>query len=181
MFVATCFYLSFITSHLLLSRMELTKCTPSILMYRCDPIICPDLSILLLFASSHKAWIYEKFVFELEAFSFDFKIDCILLWQLISLDKKMVVSSGKLHIYFMISYLYLYNPRVGINKNCKYFIAALIYNNIESGHPQWTPIIRVKYLDKEIIYFKFRWDIGITDFNDMDKFDPVTKYERQRK
>ena len=81
----------------------------------------------------------------------------------------------------MISYLYFYNPRVGINENCKYFIAALTYNNIESRHPQWTPSIRVKGLDTETIYFNFRLGIGITNFNYMDEFVPVTKHERQRK
>ena len=98
-----------------------------------------------------------------------------------SLNKKIVVSSGKFHVFIRDFYLYFYNPRVGINENCKYFIAALIYNNIDSGHPQWTPIIRVKGLDKETIYFNFRLDIGITNFNDMDEFGPVTKHEQQRK
>ena len=48
-------------------------------MYICGHIICPRLSILFLYAPAHKTWIFEKFVSELEAFSFDFKIDCILL------------------------------------------------------------------------------------------------------
>ena len=68
-----CYYL------FLLSRMQLTKCPPSILMYSCDHTNCPGLSILFLYAPAHKTWIYEKFVFELEAFLCDFKIDCSLL------------------------------------------------------------------------------------------------------
>ena len=59
----------------------------------------------------------------------------------------------------MISYLYSFNPCVGINENWKYFIAALTYNNIETEHSQRTPM-RVKRLDKETIYFNFRLDIG---------------------
>ena len=98
-FVVTCFYLSFIMPQLLLSRTELTKHISSILIYSCNHIICPGLSILFSYAPAHKAWIFEKFVFELEAFSCDFKIDCILVCQLISLNKKMVVSSGKLKIF----------------------------------------------------------------------------------
>ena len=91
MFVVTCFYLSFTVSQLLLSLV-----IPIILMYCCDHIICPGLSILFLYAPPHKAWIFEKFVFELKAFSCEFKIDCILVCQLIiSLNKKMVVSSRK--------------------------------------------------------------------------------------
>ena len=81
----------------------------------------------------------------------------------------------------MISYLYFYNPCAGINEDCKYFIAALIYNNTESRQPQLTPTIRVKGLDKETIYFNFRLDIGITNLNDMDEIAPLTKHERQRK
>ena len=82
----------------------------------------------------------------------------------------------------MVSYMYFYNPGVCINENCKYFIAALIYNNIESGQSKWTLTIKGKGLDdKETIYFSFRLDIGITNFNDMDEFAPVTKHERQIK
>ena len=73
----------------------------------------------------------------------------------------------------MIFCLYFYNPRVGINENCKYFTAASIYNNIESGYPHWTPTVRVEGLDKETIYFNFRLDIGITNFHEMDEFAPI--------
>ena len=122
------------------------------------------------------------FFFELEAFSCDFKIDCILLWQLMSLNKKNGGIIRKIsYFHFMILYLSFYNRRVGISDSSNYFMPAMISNNIESGHPQWTPTIRVKGLDKETIYFDFRLDIGITNFNDMDEFAPVTKHERQRK
>ena len=94
MFVVTCFYLLFIMSQLLLSLV-----IPSILMDSCDHIICPGLSILFLYAPAHNAWISEKFVFELDAFSCYFKIDCILVCQFKSLDKKVVVSSGKCNIF----------------------------------------------------------------------------------
>ena len=81
----------------------------------------------------------------------------------------------------MISYLYFYKPCASINENCKYFIAVLIYNNIVSGYPQWTPTIRIKGLDKATIYFNFRLDNGIINFKDMDEFARVTKHEPQRK
>ena len=81
----------------------------------------------------------------------------------------------------MISYLYSFNSRVGINESCKYFIAALTYNNIESGHLRWTPhILMVKGLDKETIYFNFRFNIGITKFDDIDEFVSVTKHMKGR-
>ena len=47
---------------------ELSKCTPTILMENCDQAICLDLLILFLYATPHKIWHFEKFMFELEAF-----------------------------------------------------------------------------------------------------------------
>ena len=38
-----------------------------------------------------------------------------------------------------------------------------------------------KGLGKETIYFTFRLEIGITNFNNMGECAPVTKHERQRK
>ena len=80
----------------------------------------------------------------------------------------------------MISYLYSFDPCVGIIENCKYFIAALIYKNIESEHHRGTPV-RVKRLDNETIYLNFRLYIGIANFNDMDEFVFITKQKGQRK
>ena len=81
----------------------------------------------------------------------------------------------------MMSCLYFYNPCVGINENWKYFIAALIFSSTYSGHPQWSPTIRINVSDKETVCFNLRLDIGITSFNDMDEFAPVIKHELQRK
>ena len=39
---------------------------------------------------------------------------------------------------------------------------------------------KIQKLDKETIYFDFRFDIGITNFNDMDEFVSVTKYMKCR-
>ena len=164
MFVATCFYLSFIISQLLLSRVKLTKCIPSILRYSCNHIICSGLSILFFYAPGNKVWTFEKFVFVIEAFSCDFKIDCILV--------------GKFNIF--ISWSPICTPCAGINGNCKYFTAALIYNNVESGNPNWTPPIRVKALDKETVYFNCRLDVGVTNFNDIDEFVFVNKQMKDR-
>ena len=105
MFVIACFYLSFIMCQLLLSLV-----ISSILMYNCDHIISPDLPILFLYAPAHKAWIFEQFVLELDAFSCDFKIDYVLLCQLISPNSKMVVSSGKFNI--SISWSHICTPLI---------------------------------------------------------------------
>ena len=81
----------------------------------------------------------------------------------------------------MILYLYSFNLCVGINENYKYFMAALIYNNIDSGHPQWTSLVlTLKGLDKDTIYFDFRLDVRITNFNDMDGFLSVNKHMKGR-
>ena len=70
-------------------------------MYSCDRASCLGLSVLFLYAPAHKTWIFEKFVFKLEAFLCDFKIDCILVWQLMSLTRKMMLSSGKFNIFWL--------------------------------------------------------------------------------
>ena len=85
MFVVTFFYFSFIKSQLLLWT-ELTKCILSILMSSCDHIICPGLSILFLYALANKVWMFEKFAFEVETFSCDFEIYCILVRESMSLN-----------------------------------------------------------------------------------------------
>ena len=81
----------------------------------------------------------------------------------------------------MISYLHSYNPRIDINENYEYFIAALIYSNIDTGHSRSTPfILMVKELDKETIYFNFKLDFGITKIKDMDEFVSVIKHVKGR-
>ena len=47
----------------------------SILIESCDHTICPGLSLPFVYASPHK-----PYIFELEDFSYDFKIDSILVW-----------------------------------------------------------------------------------------------------
>ena len=49
---------------------------------------------------ANKAWVFEKFIFELEV-SYSFKITCILLRQLISLEKNDVAISK---MYCLISW-----------------------------------------------------------------------------
>ena len=74
-------------SRLELLRIELPKLTPSILMKSCDHSICPGWLTLFFYAPAHEAW----FIFELDASSYSFKVNCILLRQVISL-KNMVVT-----------------------------------------------------------------------------------------
>ena len=64
-------------------------------MENCDHTINSVLSIFFLYDSVCKTWIFEKFIFELEA-SYGFKITCILVRQVTSLKKKWWWSSVKL-------------------------------------------------------------------------------------
>ena len=91
-------------------------------MENCDQAICLDLLILFLYATPHKIWHFEKFMFELEAFWDTSKINSTLVTQLKSLKK---IISKIYYFNFMVSYLYAFNPRIGINENCKY----LSHNN----------------------------------------------------
>ena len=55
-------------------------------MNNCDHTICPVLPILFLYDPANTAWLFEKFIFELEAF-YSFNITCILVMQVKSLKK----------------------------------------------------------------------------------------------
>ena len=86
-----------ILSQLELSRTELPKCTPSILM-EMWPYHLSCFINSFLYDLAHKAWLFEKFIFELEA-SYSFKIICILARLVIHL-RKLVVSSAKFLFQF---------------------------------------------------------------------------------
>ena len=115
--------LSYTLSQFLLSWAELWKCTPTILMDNCHQAICLGLSILFLYATPHKVWLFEKFIFEQEAFWKNSKIYSILVRRLKSL-KKMVVLSAKFIILISWSPIC-----IDINENCNYFSL----NNIVGG------------------------------------------------
>ena len=48
-----------------------------------DHFICRIWSILFLYTPDHQPWLFEKLIFELNASSYNFKITCILLRQVI--------------------------------------------------------------------------------------------------
>ena len=81
-----------------------------------------------------EAWLFEKFIFELDSFSYSFKMTYILLRQVISL-KKMVVSSAKLIIlisrsFFCIPLIILLALMKLANTS-----ATIMYKSIENKHP----------------------------------------------
>ena len=58
---------------------RIDKINTIILMENFDHAICPGLSVLFLYDQAYRAWLFGRFVFQLEAFSNSFKITCILL------------------------------------------------------------------------------------------------------
>ena len=88
----------------------------------------------------YKVWLFEKFIFELEAFWDSSEINSILVRQLKSF-KKMIVSSVKL-----ISWSPIYVPLILVLASMKIAStsATIMHNNIESRQPSWNPWMRVK-------------------------------------
>ena len=116
---------SLILFQLELSRTEVPKLTPSILMTNCDHSICPGWSILSFYDPAHKAWKLAR------SWSISsFKIACILLTQVIPLNK-IVVSSAKFTI--LVSWSPIRIPLILIN---------------EIDNPWWTTWIRTKGSDR---------------------------------
>ena len=81
-----------------------------------------------------EAWLFEKFIFELDSSSYSFKITYILLRQVISL-KKMVVSSAKLII--LISWSSICIPLIILLALMKLAntSATIMYKSIENKRP----------------------------------------------
>ena len=121
-----------------------------------DLAICPNLSVLLLYVTAYKAWLFGKFIFELESSSYSFKITCILLKQVIS-PKNIVMSSAK--FTNLISWSPVCNPFILLSASMKLAStsAVTIYNTNESGNPWWTTYIRVKRSDMRPFILILDW------------------------
>ena len=105
-----------ILSQLELSRTELPKCTPNCTtMKNCDHTICPVLSILFLYDPTKTACLFEKFIFDLEAF-YSFKFSCILVKEVISLKKNGRVISK---IYCLILWSPICTPLILVSASFK--------------------------------------------------------------
>ena len=87
----------------------------------------------------------EKFIFELDLSSYSFKITCILLRQVISLNK-MVVLAAKFTILIPWSIICILLILLSASMKLASTLARIMYNSIESERPRWTPRIRVKGL-----------------------------------
>ena len=83
-----------------------------------------------LYDPANKAWLFEKFIFELEA-SYSFKITCILVRQVISLKKSGGVISK---IYCLISWSPICAPLILVSASVKMegTSATVIYNSMRA-------------------------------------------------
>ena len=131
-------------------------------MESCGHTICPVLSILFLYDPVHKAWLFEKFIFELEA-SYSFKITCILVRQVISLKKN---GGAIVKICCLISWSRICTPLILVSAsvNMANTSPKVIYNSM-----------RV-----DTICFSFRLDIGLRNFNHVNEFVSITKLKKGR-
>ena len=121
-----------------------------------DLAICPGLSVLFLYVTAYQAWLFEKFIFELESSSYSFKITCILLKKAIS-PKKIAMSSAKFTNF--ISWSPIFTPFILLSASMKLAStsAAIIYYTNESVHLWWTPCIRVKGSDRTPFILILDW------------------------
>ena len=107
---------------------RITKMYASILMENCDHTVGPVLSTLLLHDPVCKTWIFENFIFELEG-SHSFKINCILVTQVISLKQNAFVISK---VYCLISWSPICTPLIFVSASLKMASnsSTLIYNSM---------------------------------------------------
>ena len=116
----------------------------------CDYSSCPGWRILFLSAPAYKGLAFWKsYLWFIFAFSYTFKIICILLQQIISLLKKMVVFSAKYTI--LISCFPICIPLVLLSTLMKLAStsATILCNGIDNRRP-WQTNIRVKGSDRRL-------------------------------
>ena len=119
-----------------------------------DLAMCPGLSVLFLYAPAYRAWFFEKFIFELNAFSYSFKITCIPLRQVIY-PKKIVMSSAKFPNFIPWSPFCTLLILLSASMKLASTSAALIYNTDESGMA--NPLQRVKGPDRRPFILILDW------------------------
>ena len=103
-----------------------------------------------------EAWLFEKFIFDLDASSYSFKITCILSRQLISF-KKMVVSSAK--FTFSISWSPIYISLIILLALIQLgsTSATIMYKSIENRHAWQTSCVRMKESDRRPFILILDW------------------------
>ena len=121
------------------------------------PSIRLGLSILFLYASALKTRLtFENIFFELEAFSHNFKINSILVWQLKHL-KQMMLSSAKFTILISWSPIYISLIFISESMNIVSNSAAMMHSNNEKGQPSRNHWIMVKESDRRQFTLILDW------------------------
>ena len=81
----------------------------------------------ILYALPHKGLAFWKnYLWTSLSFSYSLKITCILLRQVISLKKMVVLSANIYYFNLMVSYLYSFNPFNSINEIGKYLSCNIL-------------------------------------------------------
>ena len=57
---------------------------------------------------------------------------------------------------------------------------TILYNSMESRHP-WRTNITVKGSDRMAVYFNFRFDIGVSNFNHVNELGSISELMQSRK
>ena len=127
-----------------------------------------------------EAWLSEKFVFEVDASSYSFKIICILSKQVISL-KKMVVLSAKFTI--IISWSPMCLPLILLLALMKLAStsATIMYKSRENRHPWQTSYVRVKGSDRRPFILILYWILvypSLTIWMNLSPYPDLCKAEK---
>ena len=95
----------------------------------CDYSSCPGWWILFLYAPPRKGLAFWKnYLWTSLSFSCSLKITCILLRQVISLKKMVVLPVSKINYFnIMVSYLHSFNPLISINEIGKYLSCNIVW------------------------------------------------------
>ena len=119
----------------------------------------------------------EKFTFEVDASSCSFKITCILSRQVISLQEDGGIVTKTDYLNLMVSYLYSFNPFIGINKLTS-TSAAIMYDSIENKQPCQNPPVRVNRSNRRLFTLILGLDIGVCIFNHLSTYPNLRKAEK---
>ena len=103
-----------------------------------------------------EAWLFEKFIFELDVSSYSFKIICTLSRQVISL-KKMVVSSAKFTVLISWSLICILLILLLALMKLESTSAGIMYKRTENRHPWQTSRVRVKWSDRRSFTLILDW------------------------
>ena len=110
---------------------------------------------------------FEKFIFELEAFSYSIRMGLSLAKQLMS-QNACVIS--KVHYFdFLVSCLYTFNP-LSLSLKWVMNLVATTYRNMESGQAcKTTYMMRVKGSERRPFISIFRLNIVLNDSYEADE------------